>query len=132
MYSEPRGVVLPFGEHKGSGLALVCELLAGAIVGSAIVNTRTPPARGIINGMLSIVIDPGRLSTRENMMAEIDAMISWVKSADPADPNLPVLVAGEPERIARAERLANGIDIDDETWAQLSAIAERYQVRLDP
>ena len=26
MYTEPRGVVLPFGEHKGSGLALVCEL----------------------------------------------------------------------------------------------------------
>jgi uncharacterized oxidoreductase len=131
MYTEPRGVVLPFGEHKGSGLALVCELLAGAIVGSAIVNTPTPPARGIINGMLSIVIDPAKLSSRDSMMAEIDAMISWVKSANPADPNLPVLVAGEPERIARAERLANGIYLDDETWAQLSAIAERYQVRLD-
>ena len=39
MYSEPRGVVLPFGEHKGSGLALVCELLAGAIVGSPSVTT---------------------------------------------------------------------------------------------
>ena len=51
-------MVLPFGEHKGSGLALVCELLAGAIVGSATVTTPTPPERGIINGMLSIVIDP--------------------------------------------------------------------------
>ena len=131
MYSEPRGVVLPFGEHKGSGLALVCELLAGAIVGSASVSTPTPPQRGIINGMLSIIIDPGRLSARDSMMAEIDTMISWVKSADPADPNLPVLVAGEPERIARAGRIANGIEIDDETWAQLSAIAQRYQIRLD-
>ena len=131
MYSEPRGVVLPFGEHKGSGLALVCELLAGAIVGSPSVTTLTPPERGIINGMLSIVIDPGRLSTRDSMMAEIDAMISWVKSAKPADQDLPVLVAGEPERIARAERIANGIEIDDTTWAQLSAIAERYQIRLD-
>ena len=27
MYTQPRGVVLPFGEHKGSGLALACELL---------------------------------------------------------------------------------------------------------
>src|ERR1700742_2012810 len=131
MYSEPRGVVLPFGEHKGSGLALVCELLAGAIVGSASVSTPTPPQRGIINGMLSIVIDPGRLSRRDSMMAEIDTMISWVKSANPADPDLPVLVAGEPERISRAGRIANGIEIDDETWAQLSAIAERYQIRLD-
>jgi hydroxycarboxylate dehydrogenase B len=54
-----------------------------------------------------------------------------VKSADPADPDLPVLVAGEPERIARAGRMANGIEIDDATWGQLMAIAERYQIRLD-
>jgi uncharacterized oxidoreductase len=81
--------------------------------------------------MLSIVIDPARLSTRDSMMAEIDAMIAWVKSASPAEPDLPVLVAGEPERMARAERLAHGIPIDDETWSQLAAIAERYQVSLD-
>jgi uncharacterized oxidoreductase len=65
------------------------------------------------------------------MMSEIDAMIAWVKSAKPADQDLPVLVAGEPERMARAARIADGIEIDDTTWAQLSAIAERYQVRLD-
>jgi uncharacterized oxidoreductase len=131
MYSEPRGVVLPFGEHKGSGLALVCELLAGAIVGSASVTTPTPPERGIINGMLSIVIDPARLSMRDSMMSEIDAMIAWVKSAKPADQDFPVLVAGEPEQMYKAERIAHGIEIDDTTWAQLSAIAERYQIRVD-
>ena len=131
MYTEPRGVVLPFGEHKGSGLALVCELLAGAIVGSATVTTSTPPERGIINGMLSIVIDPARLSNHDSMMREIDEMVSWVKSAQPADPDLPVLVAGEPERIARAARIAHGIEVDDTTWGQLAAIAERYQIRLD-
>ena len=131
MYTEPRGAVLPFGEHKGSGLALVCELLAGAIVGSATVSTMTPPERGIINGMLSIVIDPAKLSARDSMMAEIDAMIAFVKSAKPADPDLPVLVAGEPEQITKAERMANGIYIDDETWAQLSDIAQRYQIRMD-
>src|SRR5580698_3970791 len=131
MYAEPRGVVLPFGEHKGSGLALVCELLAGAIVGSATVTAPNPPERGIINGMLSIVIDPGRLSVRDSMMAEIDAMIGWVKSAKPAEADLPVLIAGEPEQIARTERLAHGIEIDDTTWAQLSEIAERHEIRID-
>ena len=81
--------------------------------------------------MLSIVIDPARLSTRDSMMAEIDAMVSWVKSAKPAEADLPVLVAGEPERIARAARLAGGIEIDDTTWSQLEAIAERYQIRVE-
>src|SRR6201996_6476940 len=131
MYTEPRGVVLPFGEHKGSGLALVCELLAGAIVGSATVTTPVPPERGIINGMLSIVIDPAKLSTRDSMMRETDEMISGVKSAQPADRDLPVLVAGEPERIARAQRMAKGVDVEDETWRQLLAIAERYQISVD-
>ena len=131
MYAEQRGVVLPFGEHKGSGLALVCELLAGAIVGSASVSTSTPPERGIINGMLSIVIDPARLNNRDSMLAEIDAMVAWVKSAAPADPDLPVLIAGEPERIARAERMANGIEIDDTTWGQLMEVAQRYQIIVE-
>ena len=128
MYGEKRGVVLPFGEHKGSGLALICELLAGAIVGSATVATATPPERGIINGMLSIVIDPTRLSNRAAIEAEIDDMVAWVKSAAPADPDMPVLVAGEPEQIAKAERLANGIYIDETTWGQLVEIAEQLQV----
>ena len=130
MYEGKRGVVLPFGEHKGSGLALVCELLAGAIVGSATVTTATPPERGIINGMLSIVIDPARLNNHDSMMAEIDAMIAWVKSAAPVDPDLPVLIAGDPERMARAERMARGIEVDETTWGQLVAIAERYQIAV--
>jgi hydroxycarboxylate dehydrogenase B len=81
--------------------------------------------------MLTIVIDPARLNTRDSMMAEIDAMIDWVKSAAPADPELPVLVAGEPERIAKAERMANGVYVDEETWSQLTAIAERYQISVE-
>ena len=97
---------------------------------STSITTNTPPERGILNGMLSIVIDPARLNARDAMMAEIDAMIGWVKSAKPSDPDLPVLVAGEPEQIAKAERLKNGIYVDDETWSQLSAIAERYQIQV--
>jgi uncharacterized oxidoreductase len=54
-----------------------------------------------------------------------------VKSAKPADQDFPVLVAGEPEQMYKAERIAHGIEIDDTTWAQLSAIAERYQIRVD-
>ena len=130
MYSDQRGVVLPFGEHKGSGLALICEILAGAIVGSPTVQSMTPPERGIINGMLSIVIDPQRLNNRDSMMAEIDAMIAWVKSAAPSDPDMPVLVAGDPERATRAARMANGIEVDATTWGQLAAIAERYQIAV--
>jgi uncharacterized oxidoreductase len=131
MYTEPRGVVTPFGEHKGFGLALVCELLAGAVVGAGALHTATPPEQGIRNAMLSIVIDPTRLAARQFIDDEIDAVIAWVKSCDPLDPEAPVLVAGEPERIRRAERIANGIPIDDTTWSQIVHAAQRLQVPIE-
>jgi uncharacterized oxidoreductase len=130
MYAQDRGVVLPFGEHKGSGLALICEILAGAIVGSGTLQSGNPRPRGIINGMLTIVIDPTRLSTREYIAEQIDGVVAWVKSAAPIDPDKPVLIAGEPERIARAARMRDGIEVDDTTWSQICAAAERLQVRI--
>jgi uncharacterized oxidoreductase len=132
MFSEPRGVLLPFGEHKGSGLALVCDLLCGAIVGTGTLRSEAPAIRGgVYNGMLTFVLDPGRMSSRAFMDEEIDALIAWAKSSAPADPEVPVLVAGEPERIARAKRLAEGIPIDDTTWAEIREVADRLQVRID-
>jgi uncharacterized oxidoreductase len=87
---------------------------------------------GIKNAMLTIVLDPTRLAARAFIEAEIDGVIAWVKSANPLDPSVPVLVAGEPERIRRAERLAHGIPIDDTTWAQIREAAARLQVPVDP
>jgi uncharacterized oxidoreductase len=123
MYSEPRGNVLPFGEHKGSGLALIAELLAGAIVGSGTIQPANSRDRGIVNAMLTVVIDPERMTSRAFIEAEIDALIAYVKSAQPADPSLPVLIAGEPERIARAKRMKDGIEIDATTWKQICEVA---------
>ncbi len=130
MYHEPRGAALPFGQHKGSGLALICDILAGAIVGSGTLHHGNPPERGTINGMLTIVIDPTRLSNRAFIEDEIDGMVAWAKSSPPIDPDHPVLIAGEPERIARAKRLVQGIDIDDTTWAELCEAAQKLQVAV--
>lgn len=131
MYNEPKGSALPFGEHKGSGLALIAELLGGAIVGSGTSQPGNSRDRGIVNGMLTVVIDPERMSSRAFIEAEIDALIAYVKSAQPADPALPVLIAGEPERIARAKRIADGIEIDATTWRQIGEAAAGVGVTFE-
>jgi uncharacterized oxidoreductase len=128
LMEEPIGALMPFGEHKGSGLALICEILAGAIAGGGTVKGEFPTPQGITNSMLSIVFDPARMGAAELLGPELDGLIDWVKSAAPADPSLPVLVAGEPERLACAERSAHGIPIDDTTWNQLRALATEYGV----
>jgi uncharacterized oxidoreductase len=124
------GSVLPFGEHKGYGLALIAELLAGAIAGAGTIQPANPRDRGIVNGMLTFVLDPGRLAAGAFVTAEIDALIAWAKSAPAADPSLPVLVPGEPERIAREARLKDGIVIDATTWAQIGEAADTLGVAL--
>jgi len=117
LYTSPRGALLPIGEHKGSGLALICEILAGALTGGGTIQDRNMREDGIINNMLSFVIDPGRLVDADWMGAEIDALIAYVKESPPAVQGVPVMVAGDPERAARIARDRDGIVIDDTTWS---------------
>jgi uncharacterized oxidoreductase len=123
IYTTPHGAVLPFGEHKGYGLALIAELLAGAIAGGDTIQPENTRDRGIVNAMLTVVIDPERLASRAFIDAEIDALIGYMKATKAADPALPVLVPGEPERIARAKREAEGIEIDKTTWQEIADAA---------
>jgi uncharacterized oxidoreductase len=56
--------------------------------------------------------------------SEIDELVAYMKETQAADPSLPVLVPGEPERIARAQRIAEGIEIDDTTWVEIGEAAK--------
>jgi uncharacterized oxidoreductase len=123
MFQEPRGALVAMGEHKGSGLAILCELLAGALTGAWTSQPAHPRTGGIINNMLSVIIDPEAFGPRNVMLAEIEALIAYVKSARPRDGFDEVLVPGEPERRACAERLAHGIEVDERTWAGILAAA---------
>jgi uncharacterized oxidoreductase len=125
MFQEPQGALLPFGEHKGYGLALFCELLAGALGGGGTIQPGNERHHSIINSMLTIIIDPQRLVDLQWMRAEIDALIAYVKSSRAADPDTPVMVAGEPERKTLAIREKEGIPIDPRTWEELLNAAEK-------
>ena len=62
LYNPPYGAILPFGLHKGGGLAVICDLLAGALTGGRTHSPRTIKAgTDIINNMLSIIIDPASM-----------------------------------------------------------------------
>jgi hydroxycarboxylate dehydrogenase B len=123
MFQEPRGALVAMGEHKGSGLAILCELLAGALTGARTSQPAHPQEGGIVNNMLSVIIDPGVFGPRGALLDEIAALIAYVKSARPRAGFDEVLVPGEPERRRRAERLAQGIEVDERTWAELLGAA---------
>ena len=124
MYREPHGALLPFGAHKGYALAVVTELLAGALSGGPTIQPGNPRMGGTINNMFAVVIDPGRLAGIDWVRREIDGFIEYVKASPPVDPAAPVLVPGEPERLARVERSRSGIEVDATTWDEILQAAE--------
>jgi uncharacterized oxidoreductase len=131
MYSEPRGAILPFGLHKGYGLAFLCELLAGALTGGGTISTVAQEHDRITNNVLSFLVDPSRLPGGAGLEAQVAAAIDHVKASPPADPDLPVLVAGEPELAARAARAAGGVPVERATWEQLREAAASVGAPFD-
>ena len=130
MYQEPRGAILPFGLHKGYGMAFLCELFAGALTGGGIISKVPYQKDRITNNMLSFFVDPAKLPGAAGLEEQIAAAIDHVKASPPADPSLPVLVAGEPELASRVKRMAEGIPVDPTTWEELRGAARAVGVEF--
>jgi len=131
MYRQPRGALMTFGEHKGYALAFVCEMLAGALCGSGTMRPERQGGGTATNGMLTIVIDPSRLVDREWLRDEIAAMTRYITASPPRHPDEPVLIPGDPERLTRAERVKKGVQVDDETWRELTVAARGVNVLVE-
>jgi uncharacterized oxidoreductase len=123
------GALMPFGEHKGYGMAVACELLGGALTGSGTWHRPADSARAIVNGMLTILIDPEKLGTRATFEQEALAFVDWLKLSPAAPGTDGVRIAGEPEREARARREREGIAVDDTTWSEIEAAARKTGLR---
>ena len=125
MFQEPEGALLPFGEHKGWGLSLACELLGAALTGG---KTQSGPkgSNAIINSMLSILVSPERLGTEASFNDEIDAFVAWAQTG--ATKAMQVLLPGDPERTIKQQRERDGIPIDRRTWDQMMAAADTVGV----
>jgi hydroxycarboxylate dehydrogenase B len=120
-----KGALRAFGEHKGSGIAFMCEILAGVLTGGG---TSGPIPGGkrsrITNGMLSIYLDPAHFGA-QGFVQQARDYADYVKASRPATPGGEVLVPGEPEARNRADRLKNGVPLQTDTWSSIVATAGR-------
>ena len=124
-YGDP-GAILPFGGHKGYGLSLIAEVLAGALTGGGCTNPDN--AERLHNGMLSIYLDPARFQDTASLQAELDRFIAFVKSSRTVTPDGEILMPGEIESRNKAQRLREGIELDETTWGQIGETADSLGV----
>lgn len=124
LYADPKGSLLPFGAHKGYGLSLLTDVLAGALTGSG---CSAPGAPELVNGMLVILLDPSAFSgdgqSGPAFSEDLQRFVEWVKSARTADPDGEILLPGEIEERTRAKRSQDGIELDDKTWGDILTTA---------
>ena len=128
---EPFGALRTFGLYKGYGLAVVCELLGGALTGGGTWHSDDRSKKRVWNGMLTILIDPQRLGTGDAFAAETTAFLQSLRQSPVAPGFDKVRIAGEPERESRARREREGIPIDPATWNEILAAGARLKVGDD-
>ena len=78
------GTLGPFGQHKGYGLALVCELLGGALAGEWTMSDIPKQENYTVNNMLMFVIDPDLFGGAGGFRREVEGMAAWLRSSRPA------------------------------------------------
>jgi uncharacterized oxidoreductase len=122
-YADPPGAILPIAGHKGYGLAVLGEVLAGALTGGGCSNPQN--AGRLVNGMLSIILDPAFFKSDAGFDSEIKRFVAWVKSSEKTMHDGEILMPGEIEERTKQVRLRNGIDIDETTWRQIRETAEK-------
>jgi len=124
----PFGAMLPFGEYKGYGMAIACELLGGAFTGGGTWHFEESSKQRVMNGMLAIVIDAKRLGTAGAFEREARLFLDWLRRSRTAPGFDRVRIAGEPEREMRAKRARDGIPVDETTWEEIQRAADKVKL----
>ncbi|HLY20360.1 MAG TPA: Ldh family oxidoreductase [Bryobacteraceae bacterium] len=130
-----RGLPMPLGGYKGSGLAMMAEILCGLLSGGAMstevggIRIEGRPTRV---SQMFLAVDVRRFMPLEEFSQRIEQLVATVKSSAPAQGYGEVLVAGEPEWRAEAERRRNGIPLGGGTCEALEKTAARLGVAPPP
>ncbi len=114
------GALKAFGGHKGSGLALVVQVLAGAFVGADSFDNESDNA-----GNLVIAIDPEIFHDLEKFKLEVTSIVQRLKSSRKLDGVEDIMMPGERGNSFRAAvEASNEIEVEDNLWEAVKALVE--------
>jgi LDH2 family malate/lactate/ureidoglycolate dehydrogenase len=131
LYKEPRGSILPLGgsqAYKGFGIGLLLDMLVGGFSGAPCSSPTRPNLSA--NAVFFLVLDIAQFAGAEHFVREVAGLAENVRACPRADGVQEILLPGDPERRSKAQRLKNGIPLDDGTWGQLSELARKLKVPL--
>jgi len=130
-YGPPAGAILPLGfpqtGHKGFGLGMMVDILAGALSGAGC--SRTEPLR-TGNALFIAVLRVEAFIPLADFLGEIDRLIEWIKSCPPAAGFAAVMLPGEHGHRQYLRRCREGLPVDEAAWEQIAELAAELGVEL--
>jgi LDH2 family malate/lactate/ureidoglycolate dehydrogenase len=129
-----KGLLMPLGGYKGSGLGMMVEILCAVLSGGAMstevggIHIKNRPANA---SQAFLAIDITRFLPLEEFQTRMEHLVKCVKSAAPAFGYDEILVAGDPEWRAESQRLKDGIPVDDTLWNRVTTLAGELGVRFE-
>jgi uncharacterized oxidoreductase len=128
----PRGVFLPFGGYKGSGVALMTEILGGLLSGNGLAKQWWDKGGHGINGLFLQAIAVEEFQPLDEFLERIDELIAFIKSRKTAPGFQEIFLPGEQGRKTEARQLKERVEIDEPTWTQLKEAAAQLGVKELP
>ena len=127
-----KGMLMPLGGYKGSGLAMMVEILCAVLGGGAMANELGGirfRGKTVRVSQTFVAIDIARFMPVEEFTARLEKLVGIMKSTPVAPGYDEVLVAGEPEWRMEKDRLQNGIPIAEGNWEGLVKAGARVGVK---
>ncbi len=115
----PRGVMLPFGGHKGSGLHLMSGILAGLLSGNGKGMNWLKNGASAINGVFLQAIAVEEFMPLAQFEDEVADLAGFIRTRKPAPGFEAVRLPGDRSRQEAARQMHEGIEMDDPTWGRL-------------
>jgi LDH2 family malate/lactate/ureidoglycolate dehydrogenase len=116
-----------FGGYKGFGIAMMVEILSGVLLESSFGRTELTEADAhgkarVAKGYLFLALDVSRFIPLDRFRSYMDTLIRDVRSCERADGVDRIYVPGEIEHLRRAQRLEDGIPLDDALVSELESL----------
>ena len=122
------GAILPLGGeegHKGYGLSSMVEIFSGVLTGLGFGHD---PSGRHNDGCFMAVFNLAAFRDVADFKKEIKEFAQYLKSSEPAKGFKEVFYPGELEHLRELEQRANGIFVEESTWATLGSLATKYNV----
>ncbi|MGH7042819.1 MAG: Ldh family oxidoreductase, partial [Acetobacteraceae bacterium] len=112
--------------YKGYGLAVMVNILAACLSGSTLItdpmHLKQPWGQDI--GHFFLALDPALFRDGGAFQGDVARFLGDLRGTPPADPEHPVMVAGDPQRATAARRMQEGIPVGPGLLAQVRQIAQ--------